>query len=243
MNARVSGRNRQKTAQKLPLRKLRLDSAFESATVEVVSGVFIPASLADYLFRTPSLNGRAFVSYDSPSVSFWSKRSTSHRRGSAHRGRSNPFLLRALRFRDQCPAQATRPQEGRALCEQHRFGRHCPYAQALPPAVIQPANRRSMARARGSLARRCWTPTSMPVQPPAQLPTCCIATRIRASATDLTGSQPRERATRLPAAIAAAGAIRRFQISRHAASGPRASGGVLRSTSTQTKDIPCSPRS
>lgn len=246
-------RYRRESAQNRGLRNRCLANALECTTVMVVGSVSIPALFADYLFRTPSLNGQVIVIGDSLPVSFGRFSETGHRHGLAHPDISCVFTLRPAHRPGHVLRKATRPQEGWAKCEQHIFGRCCYSAAGLQPAAIARANRRSMARARASWARRSWTPTFTGALRPARRPTCCTAISTRASATDPAV------ADRFPLSNRACLTADCRQIvdeispaqtqwallnnAKITVVGRCADSGVFRSTSTLTKDTPCSIRS
>lgn len=129
-------------------------------TVEVASSVFIPALFADYLFRTPSLSGQAFVSDDCLPVSL---RGLVQHRLADSRDVFDSELHRQGPSGQLC-AQATRPIDGGARCEQYTFGLRCLYARGLLPAAIRWANRHCTGPVQGLSGRLFYREASLAAQ-------------------------------------------------------------------------------
>ena len=122
--------------------------------VEVVSGVIIPAQFTDYLFRTPSLSGQAFVDDDCLPTSFGAHDEPVVRHRSADSCGDRAFELQSRCAIGQLHASTTSPVEGGARCEQELYGLRCRSARAFRPVATRLANRRCTGLARASSERR-----------------------------------------------------------------------------------------
>lgn len=165
MIAQSTALHRQKTAQNGSSENCLLANDEKYTTVKVVGGVIIPTLFADYLFRTPSLSGQAFVYDVCLPVSFGAPSEAAVRRRFADMCRDCVFVLHGTGPTGQFNALATRPREGGAKCEQNTFGWRCRSARALRPAAIRWANRHCTAPVRVPSERRFCKEASLAAQP------------------------------------------------------------------------------
>lgn len=229
-----------------------LDFVTKCTNVRVVSGDFIPASFADYLFRTPSLNGQAFTTSDCLPVSLFQGQEDA--REDAESGDCGDCALHRSSHRSWVCLSSTKKQKGLWTCRAFSKLQPCYlFARASLPVETPQANRRSMVRGPGSSALRRWIPTSTRARRPERRPTFSTATKNRALATDryagvgadLSLRHDSSRTTKAPFFRLAAAKWRTnpMYATQRATTSLTARGGFSRSTSIQTKDTRCSVRS
>ncbi len=112
--------HRQEMAQNSDAQNCLLANELNCTTVEVVNGVVIPALFSDYLFRTPSLSGQAFVSDGGLLVCYCV------RVGSAIRRRSAQVVRR------DAPRLANRPCPGLRARSRTESSHRAPATRPIP---------------------------------------------------------------------------------------------------------------
>lgn len=180
MIAQLTSLHRQKMAQNGRSENCRLANEKKCTTVKVVSGVIIPALFTDYLFRTPSLNGQAFVDDDCLPVSYGPQRAAMVRHRFADPCSDRAFGLHGSGSTGHLRASATRPIEGGAECEQKLFGSRCWYVSALRAAATRLANKPCMVPEQAFSERRCCKGVSLVAWSSAPQAMSCTASINRA---------------------------------------------------------------
>ena len=254
MNLHKPTFHRRNSAQKRNSEFYCLDSNRICMNVIVVSGVLIPASFADYLFRTPSLSGQAFFIDDCLSAylscsAFWPFRLWQERAEKLHLAELN---LRKMPDRAWLAASSKNKHEGIITCRNLEKSLDSSQSVAVcRPVAIPWVNKRSTALGPGSSARQRLTRMSMRARRQVLRPTCCTVTRNQARATEYLTRPTPTRTSRRPQTLnntfsqwtpIRTGAVE-IPCFRNTALASCASGGVLRSTLNQMKDTPCSTRS